>query len=801
MKEKKTIQNRLNYFILSIILCVIVFGCAMAIYIFFSIYENEVEKQIQTGVHYFEKIVVSENNEKIKNASENIGQILNSNSPDDAYNEISSYTSYEYNDDFAFFEIKKDNLLFYENVMCPPDVLLMTSNDLTKQNYQIVSWIDGNSKDGLYLFSQQRFEGIDASSQYLVTIGMPIDQEKIVDYIKNTSSLDATIFADNIRMVTTITQNNVSLSGTELDPDIYNILYHNGEEYFGKTEILDDPYLVGYIPIKNYNAQTVGALFVGKSMASIFHIRNQIMLAIIIFGLILISIFYLVSQKWLKRNITTPINGISEMMKTVSEGNYNSLDSLTKPSSREIEVLQNSMKSMVHQIIDNQENLRTAAYYDPITKLANRSYFYQKYHALTEADSTNYLSVLYYIDVDNLKYINNLFGHRMGDALLFQIAKTLESLIENKLDYSVYRIGGDEFVICKENKFLKEDVDIFSKFLIEAFKKPFQISNQSVIASVSIGISYTDSNTDELSEFSNSVVENNFETMLVKAEVAMNQVKANGKNNYMVFDPSMNKEMQRKAILEQDLKAALANNELSLYFQPKFSITAKRFEGFEALARWKHKVWGFISPMEFIKIAEESNLILELGKWILIESCRFITRFNDLNNTDYCIAVNISAIQLLDESFEALIIEMLENTKVKPNNLELEITESVLMNSLEIANQKLLFLREKQISIALDDFGTGFSSLTYLKILPITTVKLDKSFIDDIAFNPVSYQIVDNVTQIAKSIGLKIVVEGVETKEQLEILEKLECDFIQGYYFSKPVPENELLAVLEKKRS
>jgi len=278
----------------------------------------------------------------------------------------------------------------------------------------------------------------------------------------------------------------------------------------------------------------------------------------------------------------------------------------------------------------------------------------------------------------------------------------------------------------------------------------------------------------------------------------MNQVKRNGKNNFMLFDPSMNEAMQRTASLQQDLKLALENEDLEVYYQPKFDLEKNRYDGMEALLRWNHPSRGFIPPLEFIKVAEESSLIVELGAWILEKACRFIKDYNHQHQTSYSIAVNVSTVQLLNERFEDSVLRILKSTGLDPAFLELEITESVFIHSIESAYAKLDFLREKNISIALDDFGTGYSSLTYLKSLPISTLKLDKSFIDDIALNSISFEIVDSVIQIASSIGLNIVVEGIETNEQLEILKRLKCHKIQGYYFSKPVPESEVSQVLSE---
>ena len=377
-----------------------------------------------------------------------------------------------------------------------------------------------------------------------------------------------------------------------------------------------------------------------------------------------------------------------------------------------------------------------------------------------------------------------------------EVGRILSTLFKGAQSFDVYRISGDEFAVCKTGLHKIEEISFRAKSIIKEFEKPIAIGEHLISASVSIGISRNELCNKAKCISCTEGCKDNLEKLLKKAELAMNQVKMSGKNNYMIFDPSMNEAIQRKASLQQDLKKALKLRQLEIYYQPKFDLASNRYDGFEALVRWNHAERGFIPPLEFIHIAEESNLIIELGDWILEESCRFINGYNFIHQSNYSIAVNISTFQLLNEDFEEKVIKVLEKTGLDPSLLELEITETMLMNSMSKAYEKLIFLREKNVSVALDDFGTGYSSLTYLKALPITTVKLDKSFIDDIATDSLSLKIVENVIQIATNIGLKIVVEGVETIDQLEILKELPCNKIQGYYFSKPVSELNLSEVL-----
>jgi len=237
-----------------------------------------------------------------------------------------------------------------------------------------------------------------------------------------------------------------------------------------------------------------------------------------------------------------------------------------------------------------------------------------------------------------------------------------------------------------------------------------------------------------------------------------------------------------------------------VYYQPKYNIKIGSYDGFEALIRWKHPIKGFISPVEFIPVAEETNLINEIGAFVLEKACVFIKEFNFKFGKEFNVAVNVSAVQLLSDRFEEYVCRVLEKYEIKTQYLELEITESVFMNSVDLAYEKLNFFRNMNISIALDDFGTGYSSFTYLKALPITTLKLDKTFVDDIVVDEIALKIIESVIQIGKSIGLQVVVEGVETVEQYQLLSELECDYIQGFYFSKPVSEEEIYSIFKEEK-
>jgi diguanylate cyclase (GGDEF)-like protein len=802
MFNKNTLHFKLNLFIFSIIFCIVTIGFFIAINIFFTIYEDDVSQNIASGISQFREVVIDHRKTELLSFTEGLAVPANRLlvQPDaNTEQDLQKYILYANNIGAEFVQVSHSGTVAYQTLSCEQQIMDMAAQKVASTATTPVLWVDGSAETGLHLFC--RYPIFDSNKNLIgsLLVGQAIANQDSVEYIKSTSSLDATIFAGNKRIATTIMKNDVNQVGTTLDGTIAATVLDQGQEYYGRAKILGEPYMVAYVPVYNSDHQAVGALFLGKSMQSIYTIRNHVIIWTSLLGLLLFLIFYSFSNHWLKNNVTNPIRWVADAMKKISENeDATVIENMPEAKNEELAILQSTMQTMIEKLSAGQRKLETAAYIDTITGLPNRVYLYEKYNETMTVKDHDALSVVYYLDVDNLKYINNLFGHRFGDGLLIQMGAVLKDLIVEWPEYQVYRISGDEFAICKEGSYDRETVTDLSETILSVFEKAFTVYEQSISTSVSIGISYNDCCNGTRCGVCTKKCQDDLETLLKKAELAMNRVKINGKNNFMIFDPSMNEAIQRKASLQQDLKLALKHEELEVYYQPKFDLERNHYDGMEALVRWNHPVHGFIPPFEFIKIAEESNLIIELGNWILEQSCRFIKEFNQTHHTDYCVSVNVSTIQLLNEDFEKSVLDILAATGLDPRYLELEITETVFMNSMDIAYDKLNFFREKNINIALDDFGTGYSSLTYLKSLPITTVKLDKSFVDDIAYNDISFEVVDNVIQIARSIGLTIVVEGVETKEQLQILKNLRCHKIQGYYFSRPVPVVDLPGVLDQ---
>jgi len=550
MQKKNTLQSKLNLFIFGMIVLIIIIGCTVSVYIFFTIYENDVEKHVSTGVYAFEKIVINDSRTQLLSLTQGAvnlsGKMLLNNDPV-AEQTLQNYIDFGNNQNLEFIQIKGLNQANYGKIFCDQSVLEMASKKTEITSTEPVIWIDGDPENGLHLFSACLVNDAAGNPMGEVRLGVQIANQELVEYLHNTSDLEATIFSQDTRIATTISKGAVNSVGTTLDPAIAAVVLGQGKEYFGKTKILGETYVVGYIPVKNADDQPVGVLFAGKSMASMFMIRNQIILAVSVFGALLILIFYAFSNRWLKINIISPISWVADAMKTIGKGGYFIVEKLPKAKNEEIDVLQTTMQSMVREMVADKKKLETAAYIDSVTGLSNRVLLYEKYNEGRINITKKRLSVLFYLDVDNLKYINNLFGHRFGDGLLIQIGETLCNLIKERPEYEVYRISGDEFAICKEDYFESGEIADLSELILSAFKKAFTIEEQSVSASVSIGISYNEYCGGVRCGVCTKKCMDNLDTLLKKAELAMNQVKMNGKNNFMLFDPSMNEKMQNKA--------------------------------------------------------------------------------------------------------------------------------------------------------------------------------------------------------------------------------------------------------------
>ena len=422
----------------------------------------------------------------------------------------------------------------------------------------------------------------------------------------------------------------------------------------------------------------------------------------------------------------------------------------------------------------DEEMITHMAYHDSLTGLANRRLFSDQLTVmLNKAKKMNQPLALMYLDMDRFKYINDSLGHLIGDKVIQEIAKRLARSVEE--GGIVARVGGDEFTVLLPNTNREVALEL-AESILESFKKSFTIDNYKLFLTTSIGISIFPYDGED----SLSLVKN--------ADAALYRAKEQGKNIYKVFHSGMNIQSYRTFMMQSDLRFALERDELELVYQPRVDIESKTISSAEALLRWNHPDWGTIFPSEFIPLAEENGQIVEMGVWVLKAVSKQLKEWKEAGYRQIRIAINFSAKQFLQKDLVDNIQHILKENRMSPNMLEIEITESVIMGNEPTITKTLNKLRKMGIFISIDDFGTGYSSLNYLRRFPVNTLKIDKSFIQDITnTTSKSISIVSTIISLAHSLNMSVIAEGVETEEQLNILKEHRCEEAQGYLFSRPV--------------
>lgn len=441
--------------------------------------------------------------------------------------------------------------------------------------------------------------------------------------------------------------------------------------------------------------------------------------------------------------------------------------------------------SDITEMKNMEKQVSFLAYYDVLTKLPNRTQFTDMLkEEINRALRNNISGEILFIDLDNFKNVNDTLGHNYGDQLLMKIADSIRKVLR-KQDIA-FRLGGDEFLILLRE--INNDSEIIkcAEDVLKVLDNMYDINDKQVYVSASIGIA----------TFPNDSTDPN--VLLKNADAAMYKAKESGKNKYVFFNQYMLHTLERKTVIQGILRNAIKNDELILYYQPQYNIKTGAIVGLEALLRLHSKVLGEIYPSEFIPIAEESGMIVEIGEWVLRKACQKALELCRKGYQYRCIGVNISSIQLQYSNFTDMVERVLKDVGLEPEYLELELTETVLMKSLD-SNVKILEkLKKKGIKIALDDFEAGYSSLNYLRKIPLNRLKIDRSFIVDLINVRKNQDICEGIIQMAHNLGLEVIAEGVEKKEQLDILREMLCDSVQGFLYSPPLPENELEAVLDE---
>lgn len=556
--------------------------------------------------------------------------------------------------------------------------------------------------------------------------------------------------------------------------------------------LLRDGNVIGSIAIKFYNPDF--ATVAVPIILSNLYFSVPILLLGLMFATLLV------------RQITGPLRRLSESTIAVTSGDLDCDVPIEGP--REIRQLGSAFSEMIAKLKHNIEQVYELAYVDKTTKLPNREFFRKELtRAIRRCVRHQSTGALLFVDLDGFKKVNDTHGHDCGDDLLGQFSDRLANVLraedliafkvanamseddgsdqmgDGKNRQMLARLGGDEFTVLLSDLREATDAATVSQRIIDAVSEPFVVNGSEIRIGASIGIAIFPRDGSD------------YQTILKSADLAMYQAKEEGKNTYRYYSEELNQEASRRMVIERDLRAALKeNNQLELYYQPKIETKTGEPSSVEALIRWKHPEKGMIQPLEFINVAEDCGLILPLGKWILEEACNQINRFERLG-LELSIAVNISTAQFSGADLSKVVMEVLEKTGANPNRLELELTESMAMQNPEMALHHIKTLKELGIRFAIDDFGTGYSNLSQLSQLPFDVFKIDRSFVDMLTNSEEEHGriIARTILAMANSLNYETVAEGVETIEQLEFMAEYGCTFAQGYYFAKPMPENDFL--------
>lgn len=430
-----------------------------------------------------------------------------------------------------------------------------------------------------------------------------------------------------------------------------------------------------------------------------------------------------------------------------------------------------------------EQQVEYQAYHDALTGLANRRLFHEHLSlALALAQRRHSFVAVLFLDLDHFKVINDSLGHSVGDELLSHVARRLKGCVRE--GDTVARVGGDEFTIVIQDLASREEAVIVASKVLRAVAEPMEVSGHRLFVTTSIGITVFPEDGEDA------------EALLKNADTAMYKAKAQGRNTYQMASRELSRSTQERMAVENGLHLALERGEFTLLYQPQLDIETMAVVGIEALLRWQHPERGVILPENFIGAAEDRGLILPIGEWVIREACREARRFRDEGHSFFRVAVNISPRQFRDPGLLSIVQSALAESGIDPHTLELEITENVAMEDVELTMSTLAEFRASGVTIAIDDFGTGHSSLSYLKRFPIDALKIDKAFVADLPDKFEDAAIVSSVISLANGLGLRVVAEGVETREQLEFLRENGCREVQGFYFSYPVAADEIRRTL-----
>jgi diguanylate cyclase len=538
-----------------------------------------------------------------------------------------------------------------------------------------------------------------------------------------------------------------------------------------------------------------GTIYIGADLSDLR--MKWIRLCGIACGLLFAVLILSALLGWmLQRRILRPIDELARAMQAVTA--HHDFSARVSPTGKdEIALLGRGFNSMLQELEKRAQDkevfearLEYQALNDELTGLPNRRLMADRLNqALAVATRNLNGAALLYIDLDGFKLVNDSLGHSVGDLLLAEVAKRFQSRVRES--DTLARLGGDEFAIIMGGILSKEQPGRLARELLDALEAPFSIEGHEIRIGASVGVSlFPDHGTSSV-------------LLLQNADSAMYAAKRAGKSQVAYFSDSLGTSVRERLNLEHELRLALERGGITVHYQPEFDLGTMKIVRFEALARWNHATLGQIPPMKFIPIAEEAGLIVELGAYILEQACREALRWQDSAQDPIQIAVNVSSIQFARDAFVDEVAEVLRTTGLSPTLLQIELTESVLVNGMEHVAKAMNRLSKLGVSMAVDDFGTGYSSLSYLPNLPFRSLKIDRSFIKELEHRADLKNMIHSLVMLAHNLGMTVIAEGVETREQLDLITKLGGNEVQGFLLGKPTPEPLafIAAYLEKQRT
>lgn len=669
-----------------------------------------------------------------------------------------------------------EQVLTYQNptqdVLCQAQCYLFTSIPLMSNNNMFVVTMAANLVDILYAIS--------------TSLGSEV---AVVSYaLQPTYMLPATITND----IAVISASNMALTHSLLNTK-NNINIAEVLEQGLKTNLKNKNYLVNLLPLATNNQRAFYLSLIDD--VTNFEVKNSRYrqhLLLSLSGIFLVLAFFLYC---IARLFTQRLLRLSDALPLLANKKFEQFRQveLKRPMwfSDELDILTDSalelsyeLEQLNRQVEQKTKELKNIAMHDSLTGLPNRNMLDYQLRKLVENIERNPSGIaILFLDLDDFKKVNDSNGHTEGDKLLIQAATRIRASI-GKMDLAC-RFGGDEFVVVLGGLTSVTEAVIIAEKLLKAFKEPIKLGSSIFYVSTSIGISYTES--------SHEIPED----LISHADIAMYEAKDNGGSQFYIYHQAMFQRIAHRVLLEGEVRQALAKNQFSLSLQPQLRAVDHKIYGFEALLRWQHPERGMVAPEDFLSILENSQHMIELGYWILNRCFELMVILKEQGLTEVKIAINLSAGQFIDSNLPRYLQHLLDKFSLSANRFEFELTEQTLVKEIDHTITMMNTLKSMGFSFAIDDFGTGYSSLAYLRSMPLDVIKIDKSFVFGMLENHVDYQIIMLTITMAQNLGLIVIAEGVETEKQLHCLSNNNCDLIQGFYFSKPVPETELVSFIK----